>query len=159
MKDCVRQVCILSIFCGVAISLCPPGGVKRILHLLCSVILFAVILNPIRELDFSSLPLELAKYREEAKRLEQNGEELRDRLNRLVIEEEVSTYIEERANALGLQLKEIQVQARWSTEDGIWYPDSTCIHVNGQENIEILSGILWSELGIPKDKQEWIEDD
>lgn len=159
MKDGIREVCVLSIFCGFAISLCPPGSVKRVLHLLCSVVLFAAILNPIRELDFSSLPLELAKYREEAKRLEQSGEELRDRLNRLVIEEEVSTYIEEKAKALGLELKEIQVQARWSTEEGIWYPERTCIHVNGQESVEALSGILWGELGIPKDKQEWIEDD
>ncbi len=120
--------------------------------------LLAVILNSIKQMDLSVYALELAKYREQEKQMTASGEELRERMNRLVIEEECQAYVEQQAEALGIQIKEIQIMARWSTE-GLWFPDRARIRVDKQEDADRLSRILVGELGIPVEKQEWLIDD
>lgn len=154
MRECIRTLCVLSVVSGVLVSLTPEGGARRILRLLSSVVLLAVIFNSLNALDLSDYGVELARYREREQELLQNGEELRDELNRLVIEQEYREYIEERAASLFAALESVEITVRWSSE-GFWVPESSRICLRTKDARDELSRILESELGIPAQKQEW----
>lgn len=158
VKDCIRELCVLSVFCGAVLSLCPEGGVKRILRVLEVVVLLAVILNGIGRLDLSPNTLELARLQEKEKELLNGTEEMKNRLDRFVIEEEYRSYVQERAETAGVAPTEILIRTRWSTE-GFWIPDSSRICLDGNNARNTLSAILSGELGIPPDRQEWVADE
>ena len=154
----MREICSLSVFCGAVLSICPEGGVKRILRVLESVILLAVVIGHVGELDLSPYRIEAARLRERQQEILQGAEDRADRLDRLVIEEGYRSYIEKRAEAAGLHPKKIQIRARWSKE-GLWVPESSCIWMLPEESTRELSEILAGDLGITADQQEWIRDE
>ncbi len=158
MRECIRDLCVLSIFCGAVISLCPEGGVKKILQILETAVLLAVIVNACRGLDLSSYTVELARFHEKERELAEGAGAIYDRLDRLVIEDEYASYIERKAKAAGISPMDIEIRARWSKE-GLWIPDSSRIHVSAEVDIEQLKQILMGELGIPPERQEWIKDE
>ncbi len=155
--DCVREICVVSIFCGAVLSLCPEGGAKRILQILQPIVLLAVILNNIGKLDLSPYALYSASFHEREISLLQDSEAIKNRLDRLVIEAEYASYIERRAEAAGIPATEIQIRARWSKE-GFWMPDSSRIRLPTESGRDELSRCLLGELGIPPERQEWIVD-
>ena len=151
MADILRRLCFLSVLFGTALSVSPDGSVKKTMNLLCSVILICVVLTPLSDMDISEYALEMAKCRElEAEALMDNTQ-LNDRLNRMVIENECEAYIKDKAKLLGIEA-DVNVLAQWSTE-GLWVPYE--IRLNCKENFE-LSEIIKIELGIPKERQEWL---
>ena len=154
MRDCIRELCILSIFCGAALSLCPEGGARKVLQITESLVLLAVILNGFGKLDLSAYPLQLARAHEREALLSESEERL-NRLDRLVIEEEYRAYAEKRAGGIGMEPVSIQIWARWSS-DGLWVPDSARIETTSEQFRDELTRILWGELGIPSERQEWI---
>ncbi len=158
MKDCVREVCVLSIFFGAVLSLCPEGGARQILRILGTVALMAMILNHLQKLDTAPFALEIAKYRELENQLTEDAAELQDRMNRLVIEDELREYVVNKAEQLGIQVQDVYIEARWNA-DGLWIPGSSRIQVRTSWEAERLSGVLLGELGIPLERQEWITDD
>ena len=158
MKDCVRELCILAIFCGAVLSLCPECGAEKILRLLESVLMLAVILNGMNKLDLSAYSIEIARYHESEKEILNCSEDMKNRLDRFVIEEEYRTYVEKRAEAMGIYPTEILIQTRWSKE-GFWVPDSSRIRLQKKTRTEELSAVLFGELGISVDRQEWITDE
>jgi len=150
ISSAIRQLCVLSLLFGVALSVAPEGSVKRMMHIVSAVILICIVIEPIRNMDISEYALEIAKTRElEAKFLDDNME-LSKRLNRLVIENECEAYIKDKAAAMDLEL-DPQVYARWNS-DGLWVPYE--IKLDCPENQEF-SNIITAELGIPKERQEW----
>ena len=157
MRECVRALCILSIVCGAVLSLCPEGVAKKILRVLPTVVLLAVIFDCMGKLDLAPYSLELARSREWENTLLRDSGEMSDRLNRLVIEQEYASYVERRAEAAGVTVSEIRIRARWSKE-GLWLPDSSRIHLIRESEKEVLAQILLAELGIPREHQEWTVD-
>ena len=93
MSGVIREICALSILCGVAMSITPEGGVKRVMGILSSAVLLIAILTPVRQFDFESYALELAKYKNSEAALSASGVDINERLNRLVIEDEYQAYI------------------------------------------------------------------
>ena len=79
--------------------------------------------------------------------------ETADRLNRTIIEGECETYILDKAAALGLEVREAAVTARWSDE-GFWYPWE-CRLSTGEGDMSGLSRLIEAELGIPEARQRW----
>ena len=80
-------------------------------------------------------------------------------MNRLVIEQELQTYIQNKAAAAGLSLSEIELGLRWETE-GLWLPDSAVLTGRGDaDEISHFLAELCAELGIDRGKLEWREDD
>ena len=155
MRECVRDLCILSVFCGVIISLCPEGGTKKILHVLETTLLLCIIIRGTGKLDLSSCSIEAARFHELERELLEESEEIYNRLDRLVIEEEYASYILGRAEAGGIQAGGVVIHARWRKE-GLWVPDSSRITVPSEDCRRELAQILSGELGIPPEKQEWI---
>ena len=88
MTEALRQLCGLSLFCGIALGLMPEGGVKKAASIACTVVLVMTVLLPLGTLDISQYSLELAKYREMGEQLEERGDAVRDSMSRTVIEQE-----------------------------------------------------------------------
>lgn len=151
----IRQICLLSILCGVSMSLAPEGTVKRILSIACSVALVSAVLQPLVGLDFTAYALEIAKNNERRAEFLENNADLNERLNRLVIQAECQTYILDKAEELGTELRRVTVLARWSSE-GLWVPYS--VELDGTDSAperRKLGAVIEAELGIPEERQQW----
>lgn len=152
---CIRQLCILSVFCGAALSVTPEGSVKKIAEIVCAVILILTVIVPLRNFDYESYALELAKYNDREQTLLTDGSNAQERLNRLVIQSEYASYIMDKAKETGIGNAEVEVEAQWDT-DGLWVPYSVKFrgaYTESQQK-ELCSRIT-AELGIPKERQQW----
>ncbi len=154
MREGLRQLCVLAICSGVLLSLTPEGGAKRVLQVLVSAALLVTVFRTLGCLDNTALAPELARYRELERSLSARGSEARDRLNRLVIEQEYREYIESRAAALGIETAEVRIELRWSAE-GFWIPERSRIRLPDAGGREALGRILETDFGIPPERQEW----
>ena len=154
MGETIREICILSIICGTVCSIAPENPVKSVMGILSSVILMRVILQPLSELDLSAYASSLAKYHEMEQQLSLEGEDMSTRLNRMVIEEEYSAYIRDKAAELSITLGEVKPEMSWNTE-GYWMPVAVSLEISGGiDRVSELQGILESHLGISREKQK-----
>ena len=155
MTEALRQLCGLSLFCGIALGLMPEGGVKKAASIACTVVLVMTVLLPLGTLDVSQYSLELAKYREMGEQLEERGDAVRDSMSRTVIEQECEAYIMDKAEAMGITVDTVKVRAFWSSE-GVWVPESAEIRSGcGESEKNRLSDVIFADLGIPAENQEW----
>ena len=155
MTDALRQLCGLSLFCGIALGLMPEGGVKKAASIACTIVLVMTVLLPLGTLDVSQYSLELAKYREIGEQLEERGDAFRDSMSRTVIEQECEAYIMDKAEAMGITVDTVKVRAFWNSE-GVWVPESAEIRSGcGESEKKRLSDLIFADLGIPAEKQEW----
>ena len=152
---CIRQLCALSILCGAALSITPEGAVKRVMSVVCSVVLITAVVKNITRFDFANYSLQLAKNGERSYELSESGAEASERLNRLVIEGEYEAYILDKANDLGIDCASADVAVQWDTE-GVWVPYSAQISCEcGEQERGELGDIIEAELGIPAERQQW----
>lgn len=155
MTEALRQLCGLSLFCGIALGLMPEGGVKKAASIACTVVLVMTVLLPLGTLDISQYSLELAKYREMGEQLEERGDAVRDSMSRTVIEQECEAYIMDKAEAMGITVDTVKVRAFWNSE-GVWVPESAEIRSACTEmERKRLSDVIFADLGIPAENQEW----
>lgn len=155
ISSAIRQLCLLSLVCGAALTLAPEGTVKRILGIACSAALLLAAVEPLAGLDLSAYALELAKNSERRAEFLDGSADLNQRLNRLVIEEECEAYILDKAEEMGLDLEQAEVLAQWNSE-GLWVPAS--VKLTGQaeqRERRRLGGLIEAELGIPEERQQW----
>ncbi len=159
MSAAIRSFCILAVFCGAALQLTPEGSVRRILQVLVTAILLIQLLSGIRSLDRDLLGREIGRLRENEQRFRLEAQDVRERMDRLVIEEEVRSYIQNKAGQKGLTVTDIQPELRWETE-GCWIPTGLTLRGKGSgEAVSELLAELEAELGIPRERQQWIEDE
>ena len=155
MSGCIREICMLSLLFGVLRHITPEGSIKKISGALCSAILVCAFLSDIRGTDFTAFFRETARYRENTEVILQNAENSRERLSRLVIEDECEAYILDKAAELGIVLHGAEVSARWSTE-GFWLPESVTLEgVLSETQKTALTDIIETELGIKGERQLW----
>ncbi len=158
MQTLIRELCVLSILCGAAMSLAPEGSARRAMSFVCAVVLLACAGSGLKNLDFKEYALELSREREREQSFLQESEETRDALDRFVQEAEYRAYVLELAQRLGVPLETAEVRLRWSTE-GLWVPEAIRLSGTGnREQRERLTRRLSADLGIPPEQQEWIED-
>ncbi len=155
MISLVRTICAFSIFGAVLQSICPEGSIKQILSVVFSVAMAAIIIEAAKGLDYSAYALEIAKYRDREAELSSYTEPLQKRLNRIIIEEEYRSYIEDKAAQLGCEIGDTQIEVRWSTE-GVWVPYSSNICLESDNGKDALTALLAADLGIPPERQTWI---
>lgn len=156
MSAVIREICALSILCGVVCSIIPDGSVKRVTGILCSCVLIITAISPLRDFDFDYYARLVSSYREREAGITQRGEEISDRLNRTVIQAECAAYISDKAEKLGISVKTIEVELQWSAE-AAWIPHSARITAEATApERKRLEDLLASELGIPPERVEWI---
>ena len=155
LRSWVLGLCASALICALAMTLTPKGPVKGVVKAVCGVVLASALLSPLLRLDFGGYALQLARYREEAAAFTAGAEELRKRLDRTVIEQELEAYIWDKAAQYGVELSAVTVRARWSTE-GVWLPETA--ELTGPYD-DGLAGSIEAELGIPRGAQNWRVDE
>ena len=155
MFQLVKQLCSISLLCGAVFALTPEGNIKKIMQILCTLILVSMVLASLSNMDFEQYLLEFASYEEREKAFLSKSKELEKNLNREVIEQKCEEYIMDKAKEFGLSIDEIKVNARWDT-GGFWLPDN--VEINHGYSVA-LSEYIESELGIPTVLQQWNDDE
>ena len=155
MSEMLRELCVFSVFCSLCCMIAPSGGGKNTIRIAGAVILLLILLEPLGTLDMKQYSAALAMYREEEERMLSDSEELSERLNRMVIEEQCRAYIEDKAEKLSLTVTELSIQFEWDTR-GFWFPVSLRGKYRGDgQQAENLTGIIAAELGIAETSQKW----
>lgn len=155
MFEGIRALCLLSVLCGAALSIMPDGGVKKVAELLCTAILTAALLSPLKSLNYDDYALQSAKLRQAEQEIISGAENAEERLNRLVIEKECLSYIENKAKELGITEMKAVLEMRWDLE-GLWVPWAVEIKSGCSETErDALRAIIKSDLGIPYERQRW----
>ena len=145
-----------ALICAAALRLTPESRVKPVVRLLCGVCMAAALFSPLAgDAVLADYPLELSRYRSAGQALTDGAAALRQELDRDIIERRMEAYILDKAQVLGLELRGADVSLRWSTE-GVWLPASA--ELTGPYS-EALARILESELGVPREKQHWRDDE
>ena len=121
-------------------------------RLLWGLLLLAVLLRPLGNVDLSAVSLDLSAYRQTVERrqaeLEQEGQ--KELLG--LIEAELESYISDKAADMGLTLR-VQVTVE---PDGSGVPVPVSVELTGPRS-EVLSRWLETELGVPAERQVWNE--
>ena len=143
----------LSALLALAEGLVTQEGIRRVLRLTGGVLMILVLLRPVVRMDLENLHFSLDALRQEAETLEE--EYTRQQAEQLSagIEEELASYIWDKAQALGL---DCQVSVTVETgADGVPAPRS--VDITGEYS-EALSEIIEKDLGVPREQQNWQEE-
>ena len=161
MMDGVRSWLLAMIFaavlCALAKELMPAGPVKRVGGLVCGMVLLAVMLSPLVQLNPAAGQAWLEGWRSG---LEQQEAALRQQVNegvKPIIEQEFAAYIVDKAAELGLTCT-ARVSCR-AGEEGLFLPERA--EVSGfltEGERERLSLVIQEDLGIPEEEQAYVEE-
>lgn len=158
MENGIRALCAISVLCGVLFRLTPEGATRKAMSFVCSIVILACVVDGIRGLKLDVYAVQLSVNREREQEFLIRAEETRDALDRLVIEREYASYIMDTARMLGIPLQSAEVLAEWSVE-GVWAPYSVQLFGSPETgDRQLLMERIQADLGIPMERQEWIED-
>ena len=158
MESGIRELCAISVICGLLYRLTPEGSARRAMSFVCSVVILACVADGVRGLDLDVYALELSQNREREQAFLARATETRDALDRMVIEREYAAYILDTARQQRIPLQSAEVLAEWSVE-GLWVPYSVKLYgTAGKEERQLLGERIQADLGIPRTRQEWTGD-
>ena len=156
IKEWIMGITAASILVSAVIAITPNGASKKSVRLVGGLILFIVIIRPLKEMNMSDLAFYNMQYRADYEKYEQKLIMQDSSMIKTIIEDKTRTYILQKADLLGIECDaEVSAQKR---EDGYPYPDEIIFYVSedhDSESIKQLSYIVASELGVPVEKQEW----
>lgn len=150
MRRYVLSVICTALLCSVAMGLTQGAGTKKILRLLCGVILAKSILGPLPGVDWEKIPI-LPDSRETAA-ITASGENMARQAACDIIKQECETYILDKAAALGAEL---QVEIILSGETPPVPVEAVFTGPVSPGVRSQIEGILSRDLGIPKEKVTW----
>ncbi|MCD8322870.1 MAG: hypothetical protein LUC89_08315 [Oscillospiraceae bacterium] len=156
MKSWITGIVAASVLRAVAMALTPPGRVRSVTGLVCTIVCTLALVSPVLELDLDDLAVGFAEYEQMAESVIEQSEEESKMLNRAYIEGEYEAYILGKAVETGVTVEEVSVTARWDEEALVWYPWQAVL--SGVYD-ETLSQTIEAELGIPAERQEWTDDE
>ena len=152
MMEHIRQwlcsVVAVSLLVSVVQSLVPKGSLGRVSSFLSGLVLLAVLLGPLPELDLAGL--ELGNLQEETREIRQKMEAEEETALKAGIAERTEAYISDKAAALGGTVR-ARVETR-TGEDGVPLPWSA--ELEG-EYTEELAQWMETALDIPRERQVW----
>ncbi len=155
LRDYILSLICTAFLCSLALILVPKSRAKAAVSVVCAVTMITAIILPITQIDFTAYSQSLAQYRSRAEKYANNGEEDRENLNRLYIEEQCQAYILDKAENACVDISSVYVSTEWSN-DGYWYPVSAQIESNCSDAEKSrLEKLIEADLGISKDNQKW----
>ncbi len=140
-----------AVFCAVITELCPGGSTKKVLKLLCGLVMAMALISPLIKGELPAYSINMAKYRTRADEISASAKESADSYSRAIIEEQCRAYILDKALALGVDVKDASVILRWN-DGGFWYPAECTIEA---EYNTALAESIESELGLGEESQKW----
>lgn len=156
MMNWVKNVFAASLLSSLAMTLCPAGRVRSVTRMVCGIVCALAMVSPILTIDLTQVSVGLEAYREQARILQENGEEEGKMQERTYIEEQCAAYILGKAEENALEIDGATIEARWDDEALLWYPWSA--ELDGFFDVT-LSALIEGELGIPAMRQYWRQDD
>ncbi len=155
MRDMLGTLLSLSFFAGAAQYICPDGRAQRVLKLLCTAILAAAILSPLREIDYDLLSLEEARFAGAEAEITRRAEQTQEQMKKLLVQENCENYIINRGQELGLRISDVSVELK-RDENGGWLPHAATIQAYGENAAaQDVGRLIAVELGIPAERQVW----
>ena len=152
MMEHVRQwlssIVVVSLLLSVVQSLVPKGSLRRVASFLSGLVLLAVLLEPLPKLDLEGL--ELRGLQEETEKVRRQLEAEQETALKAGIAEQTEAYISDKAASLGLTA-EVRVETV-AGADGV--PVPWRVEVEGGYTEE-LAQWMETELGIPRERQDW----
>ncbi len=159
MTGFLHAFCALAVFCGAALRLAPEGSVRRVMRVTVTAVLALSLLAGLGGLQDAAMQDSLARLHESEQRFRSDAEAAVQRMDRLVIEEELRSYIRNKAEQRGVVLSGIVLEMRWHT-DGFWLPHGITLSGTGERAVigELL-GELEAELGVSRERMRWVDDE
>lgn len=144
------SVTAAAIVIAAAENLMPDGAVKKIGKLTGGLLLIVAILQPIKQLDFETMSDILTEYRIESQGSSKTLEIENQSIMKMIIEEETSAYVQNKANELGIRCN-AETTCKVD-ESGNIYPVSMVIYGDlTQEQKAMLTRLIEGNLAIPED--------
>lgn len=156
MMDWVKSVFAASLLSSLAMTLCPAGRVRSVTRMVCGIVCALAMVSPVLSIDLKQVSIGLEAYREQARILQENGEEEGKMQERTYIEEQCAAYILGKAEENALEIDGATIEAHWDDEALLWYPWSA--ELDGYYDAT-LSDLIEGELGIPASRQNWRQND
>ena len=147
-----------SVLCALADGLMPAGPVRRVGRLVCGLMLLAVILAPLAQLDLEGGQRWLEEYHLGLEDRTQELERQVDEQMKTIIEQEYAAYIVDKAKELGIVCR-ARVVCR-TGEDGLTVPER--VEVTGRfsdEEQSRLTQIIEEELLVPPERQAYYSEE
>ena len=159
IRSWVIGIAGMSLITSVAMAITPTGRMRRTVSLVCGLGMIVVLIRPVMDFDYDSFARYMTDYSFGTDIIEKNLDGENERLTRLIIQEETSAYILDKAKSAGVQNAKISVDTKMD-EDGVWYPWE--VTIDGDFTSEQRTGIVGAiegELGVPAERQYWSSDD
>lgn len=150
-KSYIISAVVCSLSCGLATQMVTGLKQKELIRFVCGILLSITVLSPVIRIHPEECLKNLLQDLEEPDFLIAEGEKLAKEQQLACIKEACETYILDRSKAMGV---EISIQISLDTEGIPIYAE-----INGKGDSEVqlqLQTILTTDLGIPKEHQQWI---
>lgn len=147
----IAQAVAAALLCGIIVSMTKHSSGGSIVRMLCGVFMTIVLIRPLAGTNVSFLESILPDITGDAEAIASEGAAAAEDIRREYIKQRVQAYILSRAKTM-----EADIQANVSLDE-----DCVPVSVSIAGRISPLSRsrltqIIASELGIPKERQEWI---
>lgn len=154
LRQWLLGMCAAAMAVTLADCLLPEGAVKKIGKLIGGLVLMIAALQPLVGLDYSMISAAWASYRLENSGYSAALETENTQLIKIIIEEQTSAYIQDKAAELGIDCT-VQVTCQIQ-EDGTPYPAQAVIQGSlTQKQMETIELLIEGDLAIPKDSQQY----
>jgi len=152
VRDWLTSIVLVSMLVSVAQAMIPEGAIRKIASFTSGLILLVALLRPLLGVDLGRLELGLEGYRDAIEERQEELSAAADAEMAAIIEKQTAAYISDKADALGLTVT-VRVSVKLGPE-GVAVPWSA--EVRGQHSEE-LAAYMERELGIPEERQVWID--
>lgn len=150
LRQYILSVVAAALLCGLVTGVMPSGRAKQIIRMVCGLFLAYTVLQGLTGMEWR-MPQWTDLAADDARQAAALGESIGEEARAQIILEQTRAYILDKAAALGLAL-----EAEVTLGEGL-VPRS--VTIRGQaapyERRQLQSAIAL-ELGIPKEKQQWI---
>lgn len=156
LRDWILSLAGAAAVCSLAMCVTPAGRVKKVLGVVCGMVMAVALLSPVMDFDFDTYAAAMAVYRDRAEGAASAGEEVQNSMVRSIIQARCAAYILDKAEAMGMT-GAVEVLAVWSAEDSVFVPFEAVLELRGDGRAALADKIA-SELGIPEERQYWRDD-
>ena len=151
LLEYVTRIVAAALLCGIIVSLTKRSSSGNIVRMLCGVFMTIVLIQPIAGANVSVWESILPDITGDAEAVASEGAAAAEDIRREYIKQRVEAYISNRAETIGAE-----IQASVSLgEDCV----PVSVRITGKIsplNRSRLAQVIVSELGIPREQQEWI---
>lgn len=154
IREYLLSVTGAAMLSGIVSSLLGKNSYSGLIQLICGTFLIFTVTAPLIQPDFLSFPLPDSDIRKDAEDLVRQGVDYTSQAKARIIKEQLEAYIQDKASGLDARI----VPEITLTEGETPVPDR--VKLTGTWSAwakDKLEDILERELGIPKERQVWME--